>query len=66
MNATKVAIKRRYFIRSSFSVSLRNSATTFSRAEPAIVLGDQAARRWNWRTLSARRGVLVTNANRSD
>ena len=36
MNATKVAIKRRYFIRSSFSVSLRNSATTLSRAEPAI------------------------------
>jgi hypothetical protein len=36
MNAAKVAIKRRYFIRSSFLVSLRNSATNFSRAEPTV------------------------------
>jgi hypothetical protein len=34
MHAAKVAIKRRYFIRSSFSVLMRNSATNFKRAEP--------------------------------
>jgi hypothetical protein len=36
MKAAKVAIKRRYFIRSSFLVSLRNSATNFNRAEPTV------------------------------
>jgi len=36
MQAAKVAIKRRYFIRSSFSVLMRNSATNFKRAEPTL------------------------------
>jgi hypothetical protein len=33
INAAKVATKRRYFIKSSLSVSFRNSATNFTRAE---------------------------------
>jgi hypothetical protein len=64
MQAAKVAIKRRYFIRSSFSVLMRNSATI--SLAPSRRLGERAARRWHRRTLSARRYALVANANRSD
>jgi hypothetical protein len=64
MHAAKVAIKRRYFIRSSFSVLMRNSATI--SLAPSRRLGERAARRWHRRTLSARRYALVANANRSD
>jgi len=36
MNAARVAIRRRCFIRSSFFSLLKNSATNFHRAEPTV------------------------------
>jgi len=36
MHAAKVAIKRRYFIRSSFFDLLRNTAANLNRAEPTL------------------------------
>jgi hypothetical protein len=36
MNAARVAIRRRCFIRSSFFNLLKNSATNFHRAEPTV------------------------------
>jgi hypothetical protein len=64
MNAAKVAIKRRYFIRFSFSVSLRKLGHDFQSGRAGDVLGDHTARRWNWRALSERCGAFVANANR--
>jgi hypothetical protein len=65
MNAAKVAIKRRYFIRSSFfSFVCKTRPRIQSRRAGAF--RKCPARRWKWRTLSPRRSALVSKANGSE